>query len=195
MLIMCVLGHFQRDDNPKDINILLIWLFIIICEYTRWLIKTLKRKESKTKKSKEPESPSAATDLMQSNKSPTNSLVTPRLKMLKSQAQSDYLTNTCVSAAEELLAVRDQRPGTTGKWLCTRDTLTLNAQPPKSKKSLQSPFPAESRSASTSEPQLDDLLICISIHFYKSSQYVFAWLLNKPLLKVFHWNVLIVLIW
>jgi len=35
--------------------------------------------------------------------------------MSKSQAQSDYLTNTYVSAAEELLAVRDQRLGTTGK--------------------------------------------------------------------------------
>jgi len=169
MFIFCSLGYFQRQDNSKDINILLIWLFIIICEYTRWPIRIPKRKESKTKKSKEPESPLAATDLMQSNKSPINLLATPRLKMSKSQAQSDYLTNTYVSAAEELLAVRDQKPGTTGKWLCTRDTLTLNAQHPKSRKSLPSLFLVESKSVLILEQPHDDLLICISINFYKSS--------------------------
>jgi hypothetical protein len=35
--------------------------------------------------------------------------------MSKYQDLSDYLTNISVSAAEEPLAVRDQRPGTTGK--------------------------------------------------------------------------------
>ncbi len=80
-----------------------------------WLTRIIRNRESKIKKSKEPESLSVAIDSTLSNKSPTNLLATLRLKMLKFQAQSDCLTNICVFAAEELLVVRDQRPGITGK--------------------------------------------------------------------------------
>ena len=116
-------------------------------------------REFKTKKSSEPESPSAAIDSMLSNKSPTNSLATLKLRMSKSQDPSGYLINTCASAAGGVLAVRDQRLGTIGKWLCTRDTSTLSARPAKLKRSPQSPFQAELKLASILEQQLDILLL------------------------------------
>jgi hypothetical protein len=51
--------------------------------------------------------------------------------------------------------VRDQRPGITGKWQCTRDTLTLNALLVKSKKWLLLLSQVEFRSALILEQQLD----------------------------------------
>jgi hypothetical protein len=80
----------------------------------RWLTRT-RSKASKTRKSKEPESPSVATDFPPCSRSPTNSSTTPKPKPSRSPAQSVSPTNTCVSAAEELPAVRVPRPGTTGK--------------------------------------------------------------------------------
>jgi hypothetical protein len=52
---------------------------------------------------------------MLSNKSPINSLATPRHRELKSQDPSGFPTSIFASAAEELLAVRVQRLGTTGR--------------------------------------------------------------------------------
>jgi len=69
----------------------------------------------KTKKSRELESLSVATSSMLSNRSPTSSSATPKLKELKFQDQSDFPTNIFASAAEDPLAERDLRLGITGK--------------------------------------------------------------------------------
>ena len=81
----------------------------------RWLIRTLRNKELKTKKSREPESLSVVASSTLSNKSLTNLSVTQKPKASRSQVPLDCPTNIFVSAPEEVLAVRVLRPTTAGK--------------------------------------------------------------------------------
>jgi len=108
--------------------------------------------------------------------------------MSKFQDLSVFLTNTYVSAAEELRAVRVQRLGITGKWLCTNVTSISNAQHPKSKKWLQSPSQVVSKSALTSE-LLHDYLHYLSpdIQFLHYKYLIFLYLSNKAKIKRSNW--------
>ncbi len=79
-----------------------------------------------------------------------------RTETSRSEVQWDFLTNTWEFVAEELLAVRVQRHGTTGKWPSSKDTLTSNVLQPKWKKSPPSLFQVESKSTSISDNLHDD---------------------------------------
>jgi len=80
----------------------------------RWLIR-IRSKALKIRKSRGPESPSVATDSLPCSKSPTSSSTMLRPRPSRSQVPSGFPTSTSEYAAEELPAVRVQRPGTTGK--------------------------------------------------------------------------------
>ena len=112
-----------------------------------WLTRTLRNKELKILSLRERELPSVETNSTLCSKSPINWLVMPRLKESKFQAQLDFPISIYASAAEDLLAVRDQRHGITGRWLSSKDILILNAQLGKWKMSHQSLSPTELKSA------------------------------------------------
>ena len=115
------------------------------------------------KKSREQESLSQEIVLRACKPSPRALLKMPRKQAWKSEAQLDFPTSTWESVAEEPLAVRVPKLGTTSRWPSSRDTLIWNALLPRSRKWLTLPSPAGSKSMWSSELKLDNAIIIWTI--------------------------------
>lgn len=97
--------------------------------------------------------------------------------------QLDSPTSISAFAVEDHLAVRDQRPGTTGKWLCSRDILILNAQLDNSRTSPHLTFPVESKSTSILKLLLDCQYLIHFLYLPKHTRlyylYILKWATRK----------------
>ena len=97
--------------------------------------------------------------------------------------QWDSPTSTSAFAVEDHLAVRDQRPGTTGKWLCSRDISILNAQLDNSRTSPHLTSPVESKSMSILKLPLDCQYLIhflyLPIHTRLYYLYILKWATRK----------------
>lgn len=120
-----------------------------ICNITReWLTRTPRSRALKIRRWRKRESLSAATDLTPCSRWPTSLWATPKPTEWRSQVPWDSPTSTWGSAAEDLLAVKVPRLGTTGKWPSSSATSTLSALLARLKKSPPLPSPTASKSAS-----------------------------------------------
>lgn len=164
-----------------SIIILILIINIIWLNNHEWQTKTPRKKESKIKKSKGPESPSVETNSTLSNKLPISLSATPKLKESKSQDQLDCPTNIFVSPAEDLPAVRVLRHGITGKWVSIRGISIWSALLDRWRKWHLSPSLMEYKSVLIFELLLDYLWI-----IYLWFMCILWIIMNEAIHKVFY---------